>query len=85
MIKQFLSDVVWEDLDYLIIDTPPGEKYYIPNDKIFVTFICYNIVSYILCWVLLFGQLVSITINAHMSISVKECSVILPCHYYRYK
>jgi len=25
MIKQFLSDVVWEDLDYLIIDTPPGE------------------------------------------------------------
>ena len=24
MIKQFLSDVVWEELDYLIIDTPPG-------------------------------------------------------------
>lgn len=24
MIKQFLSDVVWENLDYLIIDTPPG-------------------------------------------------------------
>ncbi|XP_043280853.1 cytosolic Fe-S cluster assembly factor NUBP2 homolog [Venturia canescens] len=24
MIKQFLNDVVWEDLDYLIIDTPPG-------------------------------------------------------------
>ncbi|PIK54046.1 putative cytosolic Fe-S cluster assembly factor NUBP2-like [Apostichopus japonicus] len=24
MIKQFLSDVVWGDLDYLIIDTPPG-------------------------------------------------------------
>lgn len=24
MIKQFLSDVVWHDLDYLIIDTPPG-------------------------------------------------------------
>ncbi|XP_065887489.1 cytosolic Fe-S cluster assembly factor NUBP2 homolog [Dysidea avara] len=24
MIKQFLTDVVWEDLDYLIIDTPPG-------------------------------------------------------------
>ena len=24
MIKQFLTDVVWEDRDYLIIDTPPG-------------------------------------------------------------
>ena len=24
MIKQFLTDVVWGDLDYLIIDTPPG-------------------------------------------------------------
>nr|XP_019933454.2 cytosolic Fe-S cluster assembly factor NUBP2 homolog [Aedes albopictus] len=24
MIKQFLEDVAWEDLDYLIIDTPPG-------------------------------------------------------------
>ncbi|XP_015525115.1 cytosolic Fe-S cluster assembly factor Nubp2 homolog [Neodiprion pinetum] len=24
MIKQFLTDVVWEDIDYLIIDTPPG-------------------------------------------------------------
>jgi Mrp family chromosome partitioning ATPase len=24
MIKQFLSDVVWRDIDYLIIDTPPG-------------------------------------------------------------
>ncbi|RKP38781.1 P-loop containing nucleoside triphosphate hydrolase protein [Dimargaris cristalligena] len=24
MIKQFLSDVMWGDLDYLIIDTPPG-------------------------------------------------------------
>jgi Mrp family chromosome partitioning ATPase len=24
MIKQFLADVQWEDLDYLIIDTPPG-------------------------------------------------------------
>ena len=25
MIKQFLTDVVWGDVDYLIIDTPPGE------------------------------------------------------------
>ena len=25
MIKQFLSDVVWGPLDYLIIDTPPGQ------------------------------------------------------------
>ncbi|GLH08694.1 Cytosolic Fe-S cluster assembly factor NUBP2 homolog [Gryllus bimaculatus] len=24
MIRQFLNDVYWEDLDYLIIDTPPG-------------------------------------------------------------
>ena len=24
MIKQFLTDVCWGDLDYLIIDTPPG-------------------------------------------------------------
>lgn len=24
MIKQFLSDVYWRELDYLIIDTPPG-------------------------------------------------------------
>ncbi|XP_030377572.1 cytosolic Fe-S cluster assembly factor NUBP2 homolog [Scaptodrosophila lebanonensis] len=24
MIKQFLTDVKWEELDYLIIDTPPG-------------------------------------------------------------
>ncbi|KAK6626138.1 hypothetical protein RUM43_006443 [Polyplax serrata] len=24
MIKQFLSDVHWQDLDYLVIDTPPG-------------------------------------------------------------
>lgn len=24
LIKQFLSDVVWNDLDYLIVDTPPG-------------------------------------------------------------
>lgn len=24
MIKQFLSDVVWEERDFLVIDTPPG-------------------------------------------------------------
>lgn len=24
MIKQFLSDVYWQNVDYLIIDTPPG-------------------------------------------------------------
>jgi hypothetical protein len=24
MIQQFLSEVVWGQLDYLIIDTPPG-------------------------------------------------------------
>lgn len=25
MIRQFLNDVQWDDLDYLFIDTPPGE------------------------------------------------------------
>ena len=25
MIRQFLSDVRWGDLDYLVIDTPPGK------------------------------------------------------------
>lgn len=24
MIKQFLEDVYWQDLDFLVIDTPPG-------------------------------------------------------------
>lgn len=24
MIKQFISDVAWGELDYLLIDTPPG-------------------------------------------------------------
>lgn len=24
MIRQFLNDVYWQDLDYLVIDTPPG-------------------------------------------------------------
>lgn len=24
MVKQFLTDICWGDLDYLIIDTPPG-------------------------------------------------------------
>lgn len=24
MIRQFLKDVQWEDMDFLIIDTPPG-------------------------------------------------------------
>ena len=24
MIQQFLSDVAWGDLDYLLVDTPPG-------------------------------------------------------------
>ena len=26
MIRQFLSEVRWGDLDYLVIDTPPGEN-----------------------------------------------------------
>ena len=24
MIKQFVKDVCWDELDYLLIDTPPG-------------------------------------------------------------
>lgn len=24
MVRQFLSDVLWEGIDYLLIDTPPG-------------------------------------------------------------
>ena len=24
LIRQFLTDVMWEELDYLVIDTPPG-------------------------------------------------------------
>jgi Mrp family chromosome partitioning ATPase len=24
MIRQFLNDVYWQELDFLIIDTPPG-------------------------------------------------------------
>ncbi|KAL4240476.1 Nucleotide-binding protein 2 [Mactra antiquata] len=48
MIKQFLSDVVWRDIDYLIIDTPPGTsdehitvieslKSYCPDGALLVT------------------------------------------------
>ncbi|ESO83917.1 hypothetical protein LOTGIDRAFT_229501 [Lottia gigantea] len=48
MIKQFLNDVYWKDLDYLIIDTPPGTsdehitvmenlKQYNPDGAILVT------------------------------------------------
>ncbi|XP_078346703.1 cytosolic Fe-S cluster assembly factor NUBP2 homolog [Oculina patagonica] len=48
MIKQFLSDVCWGDLDYLIIDTPPGTsdehitvvenlRHYNPDGAILVT------------------------------------------------
>lgn len=48
MIKQFLTDVYWQDLDYLIIDTPPGTsdehisvveniKQYKPDGAVLVT------------------------------------------------
>ncbi|KAI9593955.1 cytosolic Fe-S cluster assembly factor CFD1 [Syncephalis fuscata] len=48
MIRQFLGDVYWNDLDYLIVDTPPGTsdehlavveylKEYQPNGAIVVT------------------------------------------------
>ncbi|KAK6165183.1 hypothetical protein SNE40_023625 [Patella caerulea] len=48
MIKQFLNDVYWKDMDYLIIDTPPGTsdehitvmenlKQYNPDGAILVT------------------------------------------------
>jgi Mrp family chromosome partitioning ATPase len=31
MIRQFLSEVRWGELDYLVIDTPPGELGYHPE------------------------------------------------------
>ena len=34
MIRQFLSDVRWGDLDYLVIDTPPGSRHFFK--KIFI-------------------------------------------------
>ena len=48
MIKQFVSDVYWQDVDYLIVDTPPGTsdehisivealKEYNPDGAILVT------------------------------------------------
>lgn len=48
MIRQFLSDVVWQDIDYLVIDTPPGTsdehitvieslKSYCPDGALLVT------------------------------------------------
>lgn len=49
MIKQFLTDVAWGDLDYLLIDTPPGtsdehisvveglQEHRIPDGAILVT------------------------------------------------
>ena len=48
MIKQFVSDVVWKNVDYLVIDTPPGTsdehitvveslKRYNPDGAILVT------------------------------------------------
>ena len=48
MIKQFLTDVCWQDLDYLVIDTPPGTsdehisvveniKQYKPDGAVLVT------------------------------------------------
>ena len=48
MIKQFLTNVYWQDLDFLVIDTPPGTsdehisvvealKSYKPDGAILVT------------------------------------------------
>ena len=33
MIKQFLTDVAWGERDVLIIDTPPGTRFYIKNSQ----------------------------------------------------
>ena len=33
MIRQFLSDVRWGELDYLIIDTPPGELFHLGSSS----------------------------------------------------
>jgi len=27
MVRQFMTDVIWGDLDYLLIDTPPGKSF----------------------------------------------------------
>ena len=43
MIKQFLSDVCWGDLDYLIIDTPPGK--YLHQVLVLITVIAFLYVS----------------------------------------
>lgn len=36
MVKQFLQDVVWGDLDYLVIDTPPGMRMAWPSILVLV-------------------------------------------------
>ena len=33
MIKQFLTDVAWGERDVLIIDTPPGTRFYTITTK----------------------------------------------------
>lgn len=61
MIKQFLSDVCWGDLDYLLVDTPPGTsdehitvmeniKQYQPDGAILVTTpqVCMQNITYVL-------------------------------------
>lgn len=51
MIKQFLDDVVWPDLDVLLIDTPPGtsdEHMAIVEALKSVTTLCYQTLSFII-------------------------------------
>jgi Mrp family chromosome partitioning ATPase len=31
MIQQFVTDVLWGDCDFLIIDTPPGKNLFVPK------------------------------------------------------
>lgn len=42
MIKQFLEDVYWQDLDFLIIDTPPGKIRKIAH-LVMLSKLCFNI------------------------------------------
>ena len=96
MIKQFLSDVVWGQLDYLIIDTPPGQYiihylqyliHYIIHVHVHVH-ILYNLSPYC-CYPssftlmsLIFFSPPSLPLSHPLSLSL---SLSLPLSFFRYK